>query len=1054
LRLLIRVDEGTFEARRSHRVPAARDFPYRSGRRSDTVSAMGATKVRARLLGSFELAVDGRPIQRTAFERPSGLRLLKLLFAIPDHRVRRESAAELLWPEADPDRSGANLRKAIHFARRAVAGRGDGGPGEELVTGDGEWLTLGQVDLDVDIDRLGSALRLVERAQGATDRDPGLGDALEALARLGGEDLLPEDPYDEWLIPLRERLRQRTSAGLVAGASLARGLGDRGLALALVERALAMDGADEGAHEVAIELHLDDDHVHAARRQLQACELAMAEAYGVEPSPKLRTMIEAAASRRATAGTRIEIEAPIVGRRLELEAVDVALDRVAAGRSASVLLHGTAGIGKTRVFRELVHQAQASSWRVVEARGVEAAPDTAFAELGRALMGALGGQAPGDLAEPARSALLTVAPDPSARPALTFASDAALIEGLLGVVVGLAAAGPTVVAIDDIQWLDGPSLNLLARAVQAVRDLPLLLLLTLRTEPALLGGEVGQLVDDVRRVGGLDVAVGPLGPREIRVLVERELAGERLDEDLASAIARQSAGAPLFALELFRSAREAGNIEAHDGRWGLGPGAGELAVPRSVARLVDGRVARLEPAARSILATAAELGDEVTFEGLTAATGAPAGDILDALDLAIESGIVVEAHDRYRFGHPLFRAALRHGLAARARGDLHLQIAMALAHGVDPLDRAAIDAAGPAVDLVAIAAHAAEAVDLGRAEAIPLAVGAGLAAGARQARLFDFEAATQTLERALAIWFRLTPAERKRYPAGAGRMELGWARHGAGDETAAADAFRAAAVLARDDAERARAYAAEAWMPYQHGRFDRADEILRAGLQHVFEPVAVATLESDRGWILGRLDRTAEGLPMLERAVAVLEGAAAPDVVARALDRYAVALSDGSDPQLGVPILERALHLSIDVADTRLEATIRMHLAGCLRDLGDLDAAMAQLDRSIELTRHSGDRYIEAVSEWNAATVEQRRGRFAEGISRRRRELAILGEIGGNPQNEAMAHAHVAYLARRQGDEQLAVAEEMAARNLARHSGIGGLPERLERVLTTEWFGP
>ena len=114
-----------------------------------------------------------------------------------------------------------------------------------------------------------------------------------------------------------------------------------------------------------------------------------------------------------------------------------------------------------------------------------------------------------------------------------------------------------------------------------------------------------------------------------------------------------------------------------------------------------------------------------------------------------------------------------------------------------------------------------------------------------------------------------------------------------------------------------------------------------------------------------------------------------------------------------------------------------MHLAGCLRSLGELDRAVAELDRSIELTQFSGDRYIEAVAEWTAAGVEQARGRFAEAIAARRRELAILSDIGGNPQNQAMAHAHIAYLARRLGDEALAAAEEMSARNIARRHRRG-----------------
>src|SRR6185503_4396297 len=103
------------------------------------------------------LAVDGRTINRAAFERPSGVRLLKLLLATPGHRLRREAAAELLWPESDPERSGANLRKAIHFARRALDG--EAGEGDSVIRGDAEWVRIDDAaGLDVDVDRLRAAL--------------------------------------------------------------------------------------------------------------------------------------------------------------------------------------------------------------------------------------------------------------------------------------------------------------------------------------------------------------------------------------------------------------------------------------------------------------------------------------------------------------------------------------------------------------------------------------------------------------------------------------------------------------------------------------------------------------------------------------------------------------------------------------------------------------------------------------------------------------------------------------------------------------------------------
>src|SRR5262245_14559366 len=190
-----------------------------------------AARLRARLLGRFELSVDGRSIDRSDFERPSGARLLKLVLATPGHRVRREAAADLLWPEMDPDRSSATLRKAIHFARRALEGGAAEGSTDAALAGDAEWLRLADtVTLDVGLDRLRDALDVARGGSGgrpgSAGRESGAPPtdwaALETVAELGGAELLPEDPYEEWLVPLRERLRQQTIEALLRGAALAR----------------------------------------------------------------------------------------------------------------------------------------------------------------------------------------------------------------------------------------------------------------------------------------------------------------------------------------------------------------------------------------------------------------------------------------------------------------------------------------------------------------------------------------------------------------------------------------------------------------------------------------------------------------------------------------------------------------------------------------------------------------------------------------------------------------------------------------------------------------
>src|SRR5215472_12173718 len=77
-------------------------------------------RVQIELLGAFRVVVDGRVVAATAWRRERSAALVKLLSVSTGHRLLREQAMEALWPEMAPDASAANLRKAVHFARRAL----------------------------------------------------------------------------------------------------------------------------------------------------------------------------------------------------------------------------------------------------------------------------------------------------------------------------------------------------------------------------------------------------------------------------------------------------------------------------------------------------------------------------------------------------------------------------------------------------------------------------------------------------------------------------------------------------------------------------------------------------------------------------------------------------------------------------------------------------------------------------------------------------------------------------------------------------------------------
>ena len=1010
--------------------------------------------LRARLLGGFEVAIDGRPVDRRAFERQSGPRLLKLLLVSEGHRLRREMAAEILWPELDPGRSAANLRKALHFVRRAFDATSESAG--SMIEADGTWIGLDpRGALDIDVDRLDRALGLVER----TSRDAAeRGDStvmldaatIACLSDLGGLELLPDDPYEDWATPHRERLRERVLAGLLVAARIARDQRPPVDAMALVRRALQLDPADEAAHRVAIEIELEAGHVHAARRQLLACKRAVREAYGVDPSIELDALLAEASGphRRQAPGT----DPPIIGRLRELESSEPALEAVVARRLGALLVHGPAGIGKSRLLREVTRTAEAAGLRVIELRAAESSPDIAYLTLGAALRSTVDRAMLGDWGEPAASAVRTVAPGIDERPAIAFASESGLAGGLLDALDRLAANGPLAISIDDIQWLDVPTIRLIGAAIVKLRDRPVLIAASHRPGPD-QPAAVGRFADDMRRGGAVDLGLGPMGPREIESLLRRELGDEQLEHEALRIIAQQSEGAPLYAVELLHNARDSGLLVLRNGTWSARREPLRPGLPPSVARLVKDRSRRLPEDARRVLTIAAELGDVVAFEELQAATGADPESVLMALDHGIEAHLLHDEGHGYAFAHPLFRAVLRDSAKRSERPEIHARIAAALAGDVDPRDEREVESSiALGLDPLPIAVHARIAVDLGATGSTLRAVGFGLAAGIRQARLFDLEGAAETLDHALRLWRGLAAETRGLFPASFAHERLGWVQRGLGDDAAAAANFRAAATTARDDLERVNAWSAAAWMPYEHAEYELAGRILDEAAATVSDPAARAMLDVERGWIMGRLGDWHAALAVLAPAVAALQGAP-PRVLARASDRLGIAVRDTGEAARASTILERALRLAIEAQDTHLEATIRMHLAGGYRGLGQLDRAFEEIDEALRLTRANGDRYIEAVTLWIAAEAEDARGGLAAAIDYRRQELAVLAATGGHPQNEAMAHAHVAHLARRMGDTSTSDVETTAARGVAAASGLDRLASTVERALAaTDWF--
>jgi DNA-binding CsgD family transcriptional regulator len=363
-----------------------------------------------------------------------------------------------------------------------------------------------------------------------------------------------------------------------------------------------------------------------------------------------------------------------LGRDAEFEALLGFLERLRAGPAALVLT-GEAGIGKTTVLEAGLAEARARGYLVLACRAGSAEARLSFVGVGDLLDGVVADVLPALPRAQRRALTVALGLGESA----TAPEPRLLGLALLNVFRRLAAKRPLLVAVDDLQWLDAPSAELLAFALRRLGGRPVGLLATTREagDPTLPDFESERL------------EIGPLSLGALQRLLRDRLAA-RPPRPVLRRIHERSGGNPFYALELGRALLE----------------RGEERLPASLRSLVAGRVERLPEETRALLAVLA-----ASAQPTLALVRALDGEA--ALEAAEREDVVTVEGTRVRFTHPLLAAAALEAATSRERRSAHRRLA-ALAG--DPEQRArhlALAADGPD-ETVAAALDTATAAALAR----------------------------------------------------------------------------------------------------------------------------------------------------------------------------------------------------------------------------------------------------------------------------------------------------------------------------------------------------
>jgi DNA-binding CsgD family transcriptional regulator len=666
----------------------------------------------------------------------------------------------------------------------------------------------------------------------------------------------------------------------------------------------------------------------------------------------------------------------LVGRDEEVQLLLDGLDRAAEGHGGAFFVVGEAGVGKSRLVREVSRLAGARGLAVLTGRAVSSGAPVPFRPLAEAVLGGLRQRGEPDAPglRPFRPALGRLVPQWLPRePAPGVESPVVLGEGLLRLVRALDGHRGCVLVLEDLHWADPETLAVLEYLIDNLADERIVCLGTLRAEEDGAGrGLIGALVD--RRAARV-VELARLGDEATVRLARACLGAAALPAEVEAFVGARADGLPFLVEELLAGLVGAGELVERDGDWST---TGQLGgrLPPTFAGAVGRRLDALPVAARGVLHAAAVFGRRFDWSLLAATTGLDDAEVVAALRQAVSAQLVTAAADGFLFRHALTRDAVLGDLVAPERARLAGRALTALEQArpelpgawcelAAELAEAAGDRSRAAALLLSAGRRAMAAGALATAEATLVRAG-GLAgddpvlAVAVDDALTEVFALAGHVDRAFELAERLLARldPESRLPSGVAELHLRLARAGvaagrwqvAADHVAAARAVPVAGEARAVDGQAARIDALDAQVALGQGRLERADRLAGAALA-VAERAGLPTVACEALEVAGRVARQRD-LRTAEAAFA--RGLAVADAHGLRLWRLRALHELGTVDQLrteSVDRLRQARELAVEVGALALVAALDLQIAAGLIKQFRPDEGLAAAQDSADASR-------------------------------------------------------------------------------------------------------
>ncbi len=973
-------------------------------------------------LGQYSIAIDGHPVPPFPTEKSRTLFAYLALHPVTHNRAH---LAALFWPELPEQTARRRLSQELWRTGNALkqAGAVDilhaAGPDVRFHT---------ECPVACDVFALTDALNGLR-----TPRPETWATRTQLLALYPGE-LLPGF-FDEWVLVERERLFSRLREGLAHLLAFAKKQGNWEEAVHLVESLGQLDPLNETwaveALGVSQALQRPEFGLQFYARLVEQ----MRDELDCSPTPELAALVQRHQQQTSLHGppplsfVDPAYQPPLIGREAERSLLLRALQQAQAGRGQICFLVGEAGVGKSRLLTFLLDDARWRGLLVGQGKSLEARRDEAYWPLLQALaqlLSPLRSQQlrlllnPLWLAIAARSLPLLSEwlPDLPLPPPLAPEPDRIrTLEALTRLVLALAELTPTALALDDLQWADNATLDLLIYLARRIRSARLLILLSFR--PAEVRQDTGvwlALQEIDRGEPAQRIELAGISAEASAELVRTLLQMDRPAPIFERRIYTRTEGNPFFILETLRTLHQEGNLTRGEGGDWQTPWDAvtvdyrEAVIPREVDGLIRRRLAQLSPEERQVLDIAAVLATPFDLTQLTRFLPNAARQVLAATAALVQRHFLQETPTAYQFEHDQIRQTVYAQIDPAQRRQLHRSV-------------------GEVLEQYEPEAYTLLAYHFEQADAIGSAFRFAWKAGQAAQQSGAYRLARTHYAKAIA-WLASLPAmQRTRF-----QLLMEWERllNLLGERETQLEILRQLATTPGLDARQMGTVLLRQAVAHRDaGHFDAALALIGdsfAIAQEQRDEALAAEVLTVWGEVLHWRGEEKEAQSRLQEAVEAATRSANLRLQAQAWNRLADLLPALNAYTAAVEAADRALAAFQQLGDVAGAAGAQLALAVVAMERGDVQDAVTRYGSTLALAEECGFRMLEARVASNRANA-----------------LCVLGQIG-----EALSHyARGLDIARSLDDERLysLIFVNYAATHLSFVGRDEGLGEGAQRAI-------